>query len=123
MSDTSSVEATNPILGSLKVSGANLNTIASVFSFFGVVFLCWVTWQHQVEAKDAERSLIIVMKENAKTTADALKESTAAQNRILEKMSDQAQRQVEAQRETNCLLGIPQDRRTNAVELCKRIAR
>ncbi len=50
--DTNSVEASNPILGSLKVSGANVNNIVSVFGFIGIAFLCWVTWNHEVAAKD-----------------------------------------------------------------------
>lgn len=117
------VEASNPILGNLKVSGANVNNIFTVIGFVLLVLLCWVTWQHHVDAKDADKSVITILKENNKATAEALKESTASQNRILEKMSEQQQRTVEAIREGNCLLGQPQDRRAQNAEFCKRISR
>ena len=121
--DLNSVEATNPILGSLKVSGATVNTIFTVFGFCLLVILCWVTWNHQVDAKDMDKSIVQVLKDNNKATAEALKETSDKQNKILEKMSEQQQRTVEALRETNCLLGLPQERRANQAEWCKRISR
>ena len=120
---TQTVEATNPILGSLKVSGATVNTIFTVFGFVLLVLLAWIAWNHQVEAKDNDKAIVQILKENNALTAAALKETTEKQNRILEKMSDQQQKTVEALRETNCLLGLPQDRRANSAEFCKRISR
>lgn len=121
--ETQTVEASNPILGSLKVSGATINTIFTVFGFIVIVLLAWVTWQHQVDAKDADKSIIQVLKDNSKATADTLKETTATQNRILENLADQQKKTVEALREGNCLLGIPPERRANSAEFCKRISR
>lgn len=124
MSDNnSSVEASNPVLGSLKVSGANVNNILTTFSFLGIAFLSWIAWNHNVDAKDNEKGVVIVLKESNKAQTEALKSSNEATNKILEKMNDTQQRTVEALREANCLLALPQDRRTNASEFCKRIAR
>jgi proteasome assembly chaperone (PAC2) family protein len=123
MADDSSAEITNPILGSLKVSGQNVNTIFTVFGFVVLVLLAIVTWNHQVEAKDADKSIISVLKENNKVVADALKDSNERTNKILEKMTEQQQRMIEGQREANCLLGIPPERRANSGEWCKRISR
>ncbi len=121
--DLQSVEATNPILGSLKVSGATVNTIFTVFGFCGIVIIAMVTWGHQVDAKDNAKSVVEVLKESSKATAEVLKESTAAQNKILEKMAEQQQKTVEAIRESNCLLGIPPERRSQSAEWCKRLSR
>jgi len=105
-----SVEATNPILGSLKVSGSNVNTIFTVAGFGLLMFLSFVIWNHHVEARDNDKNVAAVLKENNKIIADALKENTEKQNKILEKMSDQQQKTVDAIRESNCLLGLPQER-------------
>ena len=85
--------------------------------------LAFVAWNHSVDAKDADKSVILILKENNKVVAETLKESTERTNKILEKMNDTQQRTVEAIRESNCLLGLPQERRANAAEFCKRISR
>jgi hypothetical protein len=82
-----------------------------------------VLWAHNAGAGDTEKTIAIVMKESNKAIVEVLKESNAQTQKVLEKINDQAQKQAEAQRETNCLLSLPQDRRTNAAEICKRIAR
>lgn len=123
MSDPQIVEVENPILGKLKVSGATVNTIFTVFGSILLVLLCWVAWNHQVDAKDNDKSVIVILKENNKVVAEALRDNNAATNKILEKMSEQQQKTVEAIRESNCLLGLPQERRANSAEFCKRISR
>lgn len=100
-----------------------MNTIFTVFGFILVVLLCWVTWTHQVDAKDADKSIAQILKDNNKVVAEALRDNTDKQNRILEKISEQQQKMIEGQREANCLLGIPPERRANSGEWCKRISR
>ena len=92
--DRQTVEASNPILGSLKVSSANLNTLFTVLGFVMTCLIAWVLYTHTSDAKDATKEL-----------ATALREQTVAA------------------REQNCLISLPQERREQNSELCKRIAR
>lgn len=118
-----SVEATNPILGSLKVSGSNINTIFTVFTFAVVLFIGFVVWNHHVEAKDEGKTSAQAIKESNKEFAQALKEQNAAIAEAIKQMTYEQRRSNEIGREQTCLLGLPQDRRTNAAEFCKRLSR
>lgn len=121
--DQHSVEATNPILGSLKVSGANVNTIFTIFSFVLILGAFMVLWNHQVEAKDNIKDVAQVLKESNKDIAVALKESNAAVTEAIKQMAREQQRANEIGREQTCLLTLPPDRRTNAGDFCKRLSR
>ena len=117
------VAISNPILGSLKVNGSNINNIFTVLGFIMISLIAWVLWQHHVQAADTDKASAASIKESNKQFVDALKESNVATVKALEKISEEQKKATEAQRETNCLLSLPQDRRTNAGEICKRIAR
>lgn len=106
--DAHSVEASNPVLGSLKVSGASINTIFTVFSFVLLVLLCWILWQHEVNARDSD-----------KTVAASIVKSNEGVAKALEKLAESQDRYTEEQRKTNCLLELPQEQRIR----CDRILR
>ena len=118
-----SVDIANPILGSLKVSGANVNTIFTMFSFALIMFISFVVWNHQVEAKDTNKEVAQALKDSNKEIAHALKESQAAIAEAMRQMAKEQQRANEIGREQTCLLTLPPDRRTNAGEFCKRLSR
>jgi len=92
--DRATVEASNPVLGSFKVSSANLNTLFTVLGFILTALIAWVLFNHTNDTKDASKEL-----------ASAMKEMT------------------QAAREQNCLISLPQDRREQNSEICKRISR
>lgn len=121
--DRQSVEATNPILGSLKVSGANVNTIFTVFTFIIVLFMAPVVWNHNVDAKDNGKEVAAALKESNKEIAQAMKENNAAVTEAIKQMAVEQRRANEIGREQTCLLTLPPDRRTNAGEFCKRLSR
>lgn len=92
--ENQTIEASNPVIGSLKVTSANLNTLFTILGFVVMVLVAWVLYNHTTDAKDASKELATVMKE-----------------------------MTIAAREQNCLISLPQDRREQNAELCKRIAR
>ncbi len=121
--DVQSVELTNPIFGSAKVSGATVNTIFSVFGFVLLMFCAFVLWNHQVEAKDGGKEVAAALKESNKEIAQALKENNAAVTEAIKQMAAEQKRANEIGREQTCLLTLPPDRRTNAGDFCKRLSR
>src|SRR3990167_7752335 len=73
--DTQNLEVTNPVLGSLKVSSANLNTIFTIFGFILTVLIAWVLWAHSGESKDAIKTVATELKTANQEVAVTLKES------------------------------------------------
>lgn len=116
MSDES-VEATNPILGSLKISGANVTLILTVAVFIIVCICAYVLNAHAGDAKDGAKAVAQELKEANREVAATLKESNKEVSKVI---GDLAQ----AMREANCLAQFskPEERAKNA-ELCKRISR
>ena len=121
--DRHSVDVSNPILGSLKVSGANVNTLFTIVGFVVTCILAWVLFTHQSEAKDNGKALAQVMKESNQEFAHALKESNREVTEAIKQMAVEQRRANEIGREQTCLLTLPPDRRTNAGDFCKRLSR
>ena len=123
---------------SMKVAGQelnirnvkSLNTIVTVLNFFSFCVLAVFLYFADVNAQKtngndtAEHKAIVdaIQKANG-AMVQAIKEAQHVNITVLEKINAQAARQEQATRETNCLLSLPQDRRTNAAEACRRIAR
>ena len=121
--DRQTVELTNPIFGSAKLSGATVNTIFTVFGFGLLMFCSFVLWNHQVEAKDNGKEVAQVLKESNKEIAATLKESQATIAEAMKQFAAEQRRANEIGREQTCLLTLPPDRRTNAGDFCKRLSR
>lgn len=111
------VEASNPILGSLKVSGQNVNTIATVVTLIFVCVIAWVLNAHAGDAKETGKAVAQELKEANKEVANTLKESNRDVSKVLQELSA-------AIREQNCLaqFATATERAKNA-DLCKRISR
>lgn len=120
---TQSVEASNPILGSLKVSGPNLNMFFTVGGFFGTCFLIWLVNTHTVDAKDNGKEVAQALKESNREMIQAMKDSNAAVADAMKQVAKEQRRSNELAREQTCLITLPPDRRTNAGEFCKRLSR
>ena len=121
--DRQSVELTNPIFGSAKVSGATVNTIFTVFSFVLIMGIAFVVWNHHVEAKDNGKEVSQALKDSNREVAQTLKETNAQIAEAIKQMTIEQRRANEIGREQTCLLTLPPDRRTNAGEFCKRLSR
>ena len=115
MSDpTESVEADTAI-GKFKITGANLNNLATFASLIGIVLLCWVVYGHAGDAKETAKAIAAELREANKEVANALKESNKEMSSVLKEMA-------RSTREQNCLLSLPQDQRQKNAELCKRLS-
>jgi len=121
MSD--SVEITNPIAGSLKISGANVNTMLTVLAFPVLIGITWITWTHYNTALASDRATAEALVRNNEIIVNSLKESNANTAKALERLAEAQEKTARAQDKTNCLLAIPPDARNRADELCNRILR
>lgn len=117
MAEDSSLEATNPVLGSLKISGPNVTLILTVGTFIIVSLIAYLLNAHAGDAKDTGKSVAQELKDANKEVAAALKESNKEVAKVLNELAA-------AMREQNCLSSFPTpaERAKNA-ELCKRISR
>lgn len=119
--ETRGAEITSP-LGSIKVFGMDPNTLFTVLTFAGMIGLGVFLWFHnkEADARDltqvkASNEVAQVLKDNNKEIAQTLKESNKELTSILREMA-------RANREQNCLLAQPQERRQQMTDTCKRIA-
>ena len=115
--DHNSVEVENSVLGKLKVSSANLNTLFTVLGFGLTCVLTWVLWTHTADAKDTGKEVARELKESNKEVAQALRESNREVAKVLEELA-------RSLREANCLAQFhsTEDKAKNS-DLCKRISR
>lgn len=102
-------------LGKFKLSGANLNNLATFVSLIGIVLLCWVLYGHAGDAREGAKAIAQELKEANKEIAQSLKDSNREMTGILREMA-------RATREQNCLLSLPQDQRQKNADLCKRLS-
>ena len=111
------LEVTNPILGSLKIASANLNTIATVVTLIVAGVMSWVLFAHAGDAKESGKEVAKELKEANREVAAALNESNKEVSKVLYDLA-------QAIREQNCLAQFPtpQEKARNA-DLCKRISR
>lgn len=76
----------------------SLNTIVTLLTFVLVSVGAYVLYQHQQDGRDATRDFVTAIKEQTQAIRDGAK----------------------LQREQNCLMALPQDRRDP--ELCRRLS-
>ena len=82
----------------VKVTGNDILTTAGVAI---LVLLGYVLWEHKEDTKITHGAFV-----------GAVKEMTGAQRES-----------IQVQREMNCIIALPQDRRENSVEFCRRITK
>ena len=109
-----SVEADTAI-GKFKLTGTNLNNLATFASLVLVCLVAWVLYAHAGDAKDSAKAVAAELRDANREVANALKESNREISQVLKEMS-------RATREQNCLLSLPQDQRQKNAETCKRIS-
>ncbi len=78
----------------LSVKVGSLNTLATVLTLIMVSLIGWILFTHSADARDGTKEHVGALKE-----------------------------MVTVQREANCLNSIPNDRKPDSAEFCKRISR
>ena len=112
----------------------SLNTILTAATLFIVCLIATILWMREVGAQNDKANaklkeqnehaaIVDAIKESNRATIQALKEMQTVNATLYEKSLEQGKRQEQATRETNCLLSLPQDRRINAADACRRISR
>lgn len=123
---------------SLKVAGQefnlrnvkSLNTIVTCLNFFAFCVLAVFLYFADVQAQKSggndsaeHKAIVISIEKSSAAMVQAIKEMQSVQSAAAMRQDAIAEKQAAAQRETNCLLSLPPDRRVNAAETCRRIAR
>lgn len=89
----------------------------------GIGYISLTLYNHGVDAKDGATEIAKALEKSNLKVADALEKSNAKVVEALDRQSNEQRRATEAIKEGNCLNSLPQDRRINAAEICKRTAR
>lgn len=94
----------------------SLNTLATMATLVVVCLIGYMVFTHTADAKDSGKEIAAELRAANKETATVLKESNRELSEVLKELA-------RAAREQNCLLSLPQERRTENIEVCKRISR
>ena len=84
--------------GKIRVRGSDVLT---TFGIAAVVLVGYMVWEHKEDSKTTQTAFI-----------GDVREMTAAQRDS-----------VQAQREMNCIISLPQEQRQRDIEFCKRVVR
>lgn len=85
--------------GTARYTGKRMSELIAILSLVSLVMVGMALWKHSAEASA-----------NSETLRQAFRDMTIVQEKMLE-----------AQREQNCLIALPQDRRD--INVCRRIVR
>lgn len=108
----------------IKIRGSDiLTTVIGMVMAAGMAAVGFMIFDHRAEAKDGAAEIAKALKESNFRIAEALKENNKAIMESIDRLTVEQRRATEAVKEGNCLLSLPQDRRTNASDICKRTAR
>jgi len=111
----SSVELDTPV-GKAKIKGSDANNIATFATLIIVCVGGYVLYAHAEDAKKSGKEVAIEMRDSNKEVAKALRESQQELGIILKEVA-------RAQRESNCLLSLPPERRSGQnAETCRRLS-
>ena len=103
-------------LGSVSFNGKRTAEFISILSLCALMIVGYALWEHKTDADNNATDIKILLKEVSNANRDAIQEMVRVQRA-----------NVEAQREMNCLISLPQDERrkefTAANSLCKRLSR
>jgi len=88
-------------LGKFSISGAQINTIFTIFGFVLTCLIVWVLFHHQEDARDAAKEFTLAVKE----LSAAQRESSVIG------------------REQNCLMRFEAKDRAERAEFCKQVSR
>ena len=115
MTDEIQTAEADTAIGKFKLTGTNLNNVATFACLVLVCLIAWVLYAHAGDAKEGAKAVAVELRDANKEVANALKESNKDISQTLKEMS-------RATREQNCLLSLPQDQRQKNAEICRRIS-
>lgn len=108
----------------VKIRGSDiLTTVIGMLLGAGISGLGALFYFHDVAAKDNAVVVAKALKETTDENKKALSEANERLVRALDNLTTEVKRGNESSREQACLLGLPQDRRVNSIDFCKRMAR
>lgn len=117
------IEVPTPF-GKIRAKGYRMMDIVALGALCLMGLTTMLVWDHRAEAKDGSKEVAHALKEANKVVADTLKETTNNTNGVVKEMAQVIREMAQEQRETNCLLALPPDKRTpNAAEICRRASR
>jgi len=117
------LDVTLPGGAGVRAKGYRLMDVVALASVLVVGYVAVLTHAHTADEKDSAKTVAEALKESNKTIANALKESNVNTAEAIKGMAAEQRRATTVLREMNCLLSLPPDRRVNAQDFCKRIAR
>jgi hypothetical protein len=113
--DNGSLEIETPV-GKAKLHAKRTAELITVLLAVFTGIMAWIVFKHDSEARDNTHRVVETVKEANGDLKDAVRVMTEAQVEM-----------IRAQREANCLLSLPQDKREaefySPNSLCKRMAR
>lgn len=112
---TDTLEAKTP-LGWFKLTVQEIQTILGVSLLVVNCMIYYVLWIHALDARDYGKQTALDTKENNKEIAAALRESNKEFIKVLQEL-------IQVTREQTCLLSLPQNRRPQDADICKKLSR
>ena len=107
----------------LKTKNVPLTQTALFVLACGIVYVGFTVQAHSGDSEKSAKVIAETLEKSNANVAKTVKESNDNLVRVLEQVAREQQKGNEHQMMTNCLLALPQDRRTNAGETCRRIIR
>ncbi len=115
MNGNETVEA-DTVLGKFKLSSGSLNTLLTTLLLVVCCLIYYSVWIHTVDARSENIQVAQDLKQTNKELAVALREANTDQTNAMKEMT-------KAIREQTCLISMPEGKRTDNVDLCRRLSR
>lgn len=117
------LDVTLPGGAAIRTKGYRLMDIVALTSVLAIGYVAVLTHGHTADAKDEGKTIAKALAESNAAVASALKESNASTVDAIKQLAGEQRKTTRVLLEMNCLMGLPPDRRVNAADFCKRIAR
>jgi len=122
----SQVNVQTPI-GSFSFNGKRMAEFISVMLAIVVAIMAYILWDHQQDSRQAAGDFKAFLSTMAESNKNALQEISRANREAVGELVQAQKENVQAQREMNCLISLPQEERRKEFlgenSFCKRISR
>lgn len=113
--------------GSVALNSKKMAEIISVALICVVGIMGYILWDHSMDARAAEGEFKKFLETMSERNTKALEQATTRQAQMIEKLVETQKQNIEAQREMNCLISLPQEERRKEFigenSFCKRMSR
>lgn len=108
----------------IKIRGSDiLTTVIGMILAAGLTALLLITLDARAQAASRDATTAAMLEKTQDKVAVAMEKSQKGVADAILKLADEQRRSTEATKEGNCLLALPQDKRVNSAEICKRTSR